>query len=69
MDDDDDYDVDELDAAADSDDSDDEPALPKIYSLKLIDFAHAKWTPGQGPDENSLKGVRSLAKIFGDLAR
>lgn len=48
---------------------DDEPNLPRIYSLKLIDFAHAEWVPGQGPDENSLFGVRSLIKIFEELAR
>jgi 1D-myo-inositol-tetrakisphosphate 5-kinase/inositol-polyphosphate multikinase len=45
-----------------------EPALPKLFSVKLIDFAHATWTPGQGPDENSLKGVRSLIRIFEELA-
>jgi inositol-polyphosphate multikinase len=50
-------------------DDDDRPMLPKIYTLKLIDFAHANWVPGQGPDENSLKGVRSLAKIFDDMSR
>ena len=43
--------------------------LPRIFSLKLIDFAHAEWVPGQGPDENSLFGVRSLIKIFEDLVQ
>ncbi|WYZ46070.1 hypothetical protein EsH8_IX_000295 [Colletotrichum jinshuiense] len=52
----------------DEDDEDDGPALPKIYSLRLIDFAHAQWTPGLGPDENALKGVRSLIKIFEEMA-
>ncbi|KAI9859517.1 MAG: hypothetical protein M1813_006659 [Trichoglossum hirsutum] len=41
----------------------------KAYAVKLIDFAHATWTPGLGPDENALQGVRSTAKILGDLAR
>jgi len=41
---------------------------PHIYSIKLIDFAHANWVPGQGPDENVLFGVRSLIKIFQQLA-
>lgn len=50
------------------DDSDEESSLPQIYSLKLIDFAHAAWTPGQGPDENILTGVRSLARIFEEMA-
>lgn len=54
----------------DDDDSDLELELemPAIYRLKLIDFAHAQWTPGQGPDENILKGVRSLRRIFGEMA-
>ncbi len=47
---------------------DEEMNLPRIYSLKLIDFAHATWVPGQGPDENNLQGVRSLIKIFTQLA-
>ncbi|KAF4816788.1 Inositol polyphosphate multikinase [Colletotrichum tropicale] len=55
--------------AEDDDDEDDGPALPKIYSLKLIDFAHAQWVPGQGPDENVLKGVRSLIDIFEKLVQ
>ncbi|KAL0930391.1 inositol polyphosphate multikinase [Colletotrichum truncatum] len=55
--------------ADDNDDEEDGPALPRVYSLKLIDFAHAQWTPGQGPDENTLKGVRSLIDIFEKLAQ
>lgn len=51
------------------DDSDIESSLPQIYALKLIDFAHAAWTPGLGPDENSLTGVRSLARIFEEMAQ
>jgi 1D-myo-inositol-tetrakisphosphate 5-kinase/inositol-polyphosphate multikinase len=58
----------EMIAAAAEDDSDVEDDLPRAYSLKLIDFAHAEWTPGQGPDENNLKGVRSLIRIFEELA-
>lgn len=46
-----------------------EASLPQIYTLKLIDFAHAQWTPGQGPDENILKGVRSLERIFQQMAQ
>ncbi|KAK4169678.1 hypothetical protein QBC43DRAFT_306518 [Cladorrhinum sp. PSN259] len=55
--------------AIESDEDDDFSSLPKIYSLKLIDFAHATWVPGQGPDENSLLGVRSLIKIFEELSK
>ncbi len=42
---------------------------PPMFSLKLIDFAHAQWTPGKGPDENLLKGVRSVRDIFEQLSR
>ncbi|KAM3499624.1 hypothetical protein MY10362_007129 [Beauveria mimosiformis] len=41
---------------------------PQVFWLKLIDFAHARWTPGQGPDENLLRGVRSLRDIFEQLS-
>ncbi|KAL2267165.1 hypothetical protein VTJ83DRAFT_4442 [Remersonia thermophila] len=50
-------------------DEDETTSMPRVYSLKLIDFAHASWVPGQGPDENSLFGVRSLIKIFEELAQ
>ncbi|KAJ2963840.1 hypothetical protein NQ176_g10830 [Zarea fungicola] len=60
---------DEQDYDDDDDDMDsDMESSPQIFSLKLIDFAHAQWTPGQGPDENLLKGVRSLRGIFEQLA-
>ncbi|CZT45505.1 related to transcriptional regulator ARG82 [Rhynchosporium secalis] len=50
----------------DEDNSDDENEIidAKIYTVKIIDFAHAEWTPGRGPDENSLIGVRSVARIL-----
>jgi 1D-myo-inositol-tetrakisphosphate 5-kinase/inositol-polyphosphate multikinase len=48
------------------DEEEDEP--PKVHALRVIDFAHASWTPGQGPDENLLKGVRSLVKVFEELS-
>ena len=53
-----DYDDEELDSEAEG---------PKLSALKLIDFAHAKWTPGQGPDMNLLRGVRSVSKILEEL--
>jgi 1D-myo-inositol-tetrakisphosphate 5-kinase/inositol-polyphosphate multikinase len=49
-------------------DDDEMSNFPRIYSLKLIDFAHASWVPGQGPDENNLFGVRSLIKIFEEMS-
>jgi inositol-polyphosphate multikinase len=59
------------DVESDRDEEDEEELsnLPRIYSLKLIDFAHAEWVPGQGPDENSLFGVRSLIKILEEFAQ
>lgn len=45
-------------------DSEDGEDMPKIHAVKLIDFAHAHWTPGQGPDENMLKGVRNVRTIL-----
>lgn len=50
------------------DDDEDEEDPPKVHDLRLIDFAHANWTPGQGPDENVLAGVRNLVKILDGLA-
>lgn len=48
-------------------DSDDGPPPPKIYAVKLIDFAHAAYVPGQGADENSLTGVRSVGRILREI--
>jgi 1D-myo-inositol-tetrakisphosphate 5-kinase/inositol-polyphosphate multikinase len=52
----------------DDDESDELADLPKMFSLKLIDFAHAAWTPGQGPDDNTIKGVKSLEEFFNAMA-
>ncbi|KAK9323942.1 inositol polyphosphate kinase-domain-containing protein [Lipomyces orientalis] len=35
--------------------------------VKLIDFAHATWTPGQGKDRNALVGVYNLKRLFEEL--
>ncbi|KAJ4330110.1 hypothetical protein N0V87_010289 [Didymella glomerata] len=45
-------------------DEDEDEAVPKLAAVKMIDFAHATFTPGQGPDENALKGMRSTATIL-----
>ncbi|KAJ5656438.1 hypothetical protein N7507_008388 [Penicillium longicatenatum] len=50
------------------DDDEDDEDTPKVHDLRVIDFAHAKWTPGEGPDENILTGIRSLIKILEELA-
>ena len=60
-------DVDDEGDGDDEDDDDDgeEDTKPhKIHEMRLIDFAHARWTPGGGPDENALKGIRSLLEIL-----
>lgn len=41
--------------------------FPAVQSLKLIDFAHAQWTPGHGPDENILHGIRNVSTILGEI--
>ena len=56
-----------FDAQDDEEDSE-EVRFPAIQNLKLIDFAHAEWTPGQGPDENILHGIRNTTKILSSLA-
>ena len=44
-----------------------QPDFPSIQNLKLIDFAHAHWAAGQGPDENLLHGVRNVIEILRGL--
>jgi 1D-myo-inositol-tetrakisphosphate 5-kinase/inositol-polyphosphate multikinase len=49
-------------------DSDDEEQRLKVHTVKMIDFAHATWTRGKGQDENTLQGIRNVAKILGKLS-
>ena len=51
----------------DSEDNGELRDLPNIQVLKLIDFAHATWTPDQGPDENLLHGIRNVIRTLKDL--
>ncbi|KAF3400872.1 Inositol polyphosphate multikinase [Talaromyces pinophilus] len=51
-----------------SEGSSEEEVPIKVHDFRLIDFAHASWTPGQGPDENTLIGIRNLIKIMAELA-
>ncbi|KAI4145185.1 MAG: hypothetical protein LQ340_006370 [Diploschistes diacapsis] len=44
-----------------------EEEVPKVHALKVIDFAHAGWTPGHGPDENMLFGIQNVIRILEDL--
>jgi 1D-myo-inositol-tetrakisphosphate 5-kinase/inositol-polyphosphate multikinase len=50
-------------------DEEDEQVEPRLFDIKMIDFAHAEWTPGQGSDENMLMGIRSVRKVLGDLTK
>lgn len=51
-----------------SEEDEDESTGPKIYTVKVIDFAHAEWVPGMGPDTSSILGVRSVSKILENIA-
>ena len=59
--------INDEDNEEDEEDEEDELQLSKVQVVKLIDFAHAKWTPGQGPDENLLHGVRNVIKFLEEL--
>lgn len=47
----------------DDDDEEEEPSK-KILDVRLIDFAHAQWTPGEGPDENLLAGLQNVVMML-----
>ncbi|EXJ56293.1 uncharacterized protein A1O5_12560 [Cladophialophora psammophila CBS 110553] len=51
----------------DEEDDEEDTRPPKVHELRLIDFAHARWTPGEGPDQNAIKGIQSLLAILRDL--
>ena len=55
----------EVEVEGDGEEEDEEEERrPAVQALKLIDFAHAEWTPGQGRDENMLLGIRSTIRIL-----
>ena len=54
--------------AHDDEEDTEEVRFPAVQNLRLIDFAHAEWTPGMGPDENILHGIRNTTKILSSLA-
>jgi inositol-polyphosphate multikinase len=51
----------------DDGEEEEEDEAPVLYRVKLIDFAHARFTPGEGPDENVLRGVRNIERILGEV--
>lgn len=63
----DDQDEEDEDHIEDDDDDDDDEAGPKVHDVCLIDFAHAEFEAGIGPDENALQGVRSVLGIMKSL--
>ncbi|KAG0055903.1 hypothetical protein BGZ83_007026 [Gryganskiella cystojenkinii] len=54
----------DLDYDDDEDDEEDDEVSQKVTDLRLIDFAHSTWTPGMGPDEGVVLGVRSTLALF-----
>jgi len=52
----------------DGDDSEEEEEederLPLPYTVKLIDFAHTRLAPGEGPDEGVLKGLKTFMTLL-----
>ncbi|KAG6817317.1 hypothetical protein H0H87_010334 [Tephrocybe sp. NHM501043] len=58
-------DADDEDDNDDDDDEDDESSKPgPPYVVKLIDFAHTRQAPGQGPDEGVLLGMKTLLGLI-----
>ncbi|KAI1292359.1 hypothetical protein EDD11_008795 [Mortierella claussenii] len=53
----------------DTDDEDEDELTQKVTDLRLIDFAHSQWTPGQGPDEGVLLGIRSTLLFLEELLK
>lgn len=52
----------EEDDEEDEDSSSKKPSVP--YNVKLIDFAHTRLVPGQGPDEGVLLGLSTVLKLL-----
>ncbi|KAF9173323.1 hypothetical protein BGX21_001321 [Mortierella sp. AD011] len=51
----------------DDEDDDDEELRQKVTDMRLIDFGHSTWTPGKGPDEGVVLGVKSALKLLEKL--
>lgn len=39
-------------------------AKPRLYTIALIDFAHTRVVPGEGPDSGVLKGMDTLITLI-----
>lgn len=53
---------DEEDEDEDDDDDDDRPGPP--FVVKIIDFAHTRLAPGEGPDEGVLLGLDTVLRLL-----
>lgn len=45
----------------------DEAEPPVAFKVKMIDFAHAKWAPGEGRDDNVIVGLKNIEKQMDQL--
>lgn len=57
----------DADSDGDSDDSVEPDPLP--LTVTLIDFAHTRMVPGEGPDSGVLKGLNSLRHVLRERAK
>ena len=49
----------------DDDDDDDQSKRPgPPFIVKLIDFVHTRFAPGEGPDQNVLFGMDTILKLL-----
>ncbi len=49
------------------DEEDEEEKPPVAFKVKMIDFAHAAWTPGRGKDDNVIIGLKNVEKQMDQL--
>lgn len=52
----------ELKESEAEEEEEEEEGPPPTFKVKMIDFAHAKWAPGEGKDENVIKGLKNIEK-------
>ena len=46
------------------DDEEEEDGIGPPYVIRMIDFAHTRFVPGQGPDEGVLLGLDTTIRLF-----
>lgn len=54
----------EIEVDEETEEEEDETRQTPLSTLKLIDFAHAKYTPHQGYDEEVVAGVENIFNIL-----